>query len=141
MLEFENKKKELTFRLRDRWSMEMLQDRVAKDLGSYPLRNYRSVLIILRELLNNAYWHGNGGVDGRYIRGRINWASSDEVVVEVEDEGEGFDFQTIDPRVDEKISMQTRRGYKVIYSLARQVSFNEKGNKVQVKLGLKQDEA
>jgi len=87
--------------------------------------------IIARELLTNAVRHGNGGDKGRSVRCTIEKREEGLVTICVEDEGDGFDYRSLDYSLPQDARDQaTRRGYALIRSLSEGLLFNEKGNQV-----------
>ena len=86
------------------------------------------VEMLLRESLNNAIIHGNCGDCRKKVRAGVR-VGRKWIVMQVEDEGDGFDCGR--PRNVETDPGATCGRGLVIYSLyAYRVSFNSKGNRV-----------
>lgn len=115
-------------------SSEMvLVDRVvssAKEyLVQYGVTHFADVNIVLRELLINAFEHGNGKDRGKTVTCQIAHLGGARFQVSVEDQGPGFDHRTKDfgmPKPGENRS----RGLPLVNSLSDQLDFNEAGNKI-----------
>ena len=95
------------------------------------------VKVILRELLMNAVIHGNGSNGELLVKCAIEHLGDKDFKIWVEDEGSGFDHESI---VDDDQDFQypeKRRGYLLINRLSDRVRFNDKGNQVTVYLKAK----
>jgi anti-sigma regulatory factor (Ser/Thr protein kinase) len=90
----------------------------------------RVVMLVMRELLNNAIKHGNGNIPQNIVRGSLRYSNRHRLQITVEDEGAGFDYQNINTRLPDDPRQLQQRGYVLVYSLAERVSFNESGNRV-----------
>lgn len=86
----------------------------------------------IHELLVNAMEHGNGLHLERQIFIEV-LADQPYVQVTIEDEGEGFDWQSYFSREDGlKKSGERGRGLFMVKRMAHHLSYNEKGNEVKV---------
>lgn len=82
--------------------------------------------LALHEAVVNAWLHGNGEDRSKTVT--VRWQLKDNLVLEVLDEGRGFDFRAIaDPRVDENIRNPSGRGIAMITYLADQISWQDQG--------------
>jgi serine/threonine-protein kinase RsbW len=90
----------------------------------YPARDIFAVKLALREAAVNAFRHGNRGDPrkGVWIDYLVTW---NEVVVEVTDQGPGFD--PLDVKTSERM---TPRGLFLMHAYMTGVSFNRPGNRV-----------
>ncbi|MBA7522189.1 hypothetical protein ES705_14306 [subsurface metagenome] len=95
-------------------------------------------MIVLRELLLNALIHGNKSVAERHIKCRIEKLEKAEFRIEVEDEGNGFDYQNLDMRLPKNPHRLKRRGYILINALSDRIEFNSRGNCITAYVTLKQ---
>ncbi|MCP4645542.1 MAG: ATP-binding protein [bacterium] len=93
-----------------------------------------AMTIVLRELLNNALVHGNQGVAALRIRGSVVHTGPDTWEIAVEDQGMGFDHRRVDMRLPEDPRRVRNRGLVLVAALSEGVAFNEKGNRVVVRL-------
>ncbi|PKN21950.1 MAG: hypothetical protein CVU68_05805 [Deltaproteobacteria bacterium HGW-Deltaproteobacteria-3] len=82
--------------------------------------------LALHEAVINAWRHGNRKDPGKAVT--VRWRVNEHLVLEVMDQGAGFDFQSIkDPRADENIRKSHGRGIAIIIHLADQVSWQDQG--------------
>lgn len=95
-----------------------------------------NVPVALTEALSNAILRGNGDDAGKEVRVRAE-VSELRLVVEVVDEGEGFDLEacTTDPTSPENLAREDGRGLFLMRSLMDRVeAFRGDGNVVRLTL-------
>jgi serine/threonine-protein kinase RsbW len=95
-----------------------------------------NVPVALTEALSNAILRGNGDEAGKHVRLRAD-VSELRLVLEVEDEGEGFDLDacTADPTTLENLAREDGRGLFLMRSLMDRVErFRGEGNIVRLTL-------
>ncbi|MCC7001371.1 MAG: ATP-binding protein [Gemmatimonadaceae bacterium] len=95
-----------------------------------------NVPVALTEALSNAILRGNGDDMAKHVRVRAE-VSEIRLVLEVEDEGNGFDLDacTSDPTTPENLERETGRGLFLMRSLMDQVErFRGDGNIVRLTL-------
>ena len=95
-----------------------------------------NVLVALTEALSNAILRGNGDDRGKHVRVRAR-VDERELVLEVADEGQGFDFDRCmtDPTSPENLSREDGRGLYLMRRLMDRVErFNDHGNVVRLTL-------
>ena len=86
----------------------------------------------LREVMNNAVEHGNAFDESKKITCEV-FKENDTLIFEVEDEGEGIDFEANPFNVDKEYVLRERnRGIQVIQDLDFRVSIN--GNRIRLEL-------
>ena len=88
--------------------------------------------LVLRECLNNAHLHGNGG-DAAKRLGLVVEAHSRGIQLTISDEGPGFDCRS-HIACDPSSAAQDGRGLALINTYATDVSFNESGNAISLKV-------
>jgi serine/threonine-protein kinase RsbW len=89
-----------------------------------------AVKLALHEAATNAYRHGNHSDRGKIIRVRY-LVTATEVLLEVEDQGRGFDpNQVSNPFTEDKLDRPRGRGLFMMRAYMTWVSFNGKGNQV-----------
>jgi serine/threonine-protein kinase RsbW len=89
-----------------------------------------SVRLALEEAIANALKHGNGGDPARGVHVRYR-ADRREFLVEVEDEGTGFDPAAVpDPRAPENLERPGGRGVFLMRHYMTWVRYNARGNTV-----------
>ena len=95
-----------------------------------------NVPVALTEALSNAILRGNGDVAGRRVRVRAD-VDDRRLVLEVEDEGRGFDLAecTEDPTTPENLEREDGRGLFLMQALMDRVErFRGDGNVVRLTL-------
>jgi len=96
----------------------------------YPDSDLFAVRLSLEEALTNAIKHGHQGDTSRLVQVRYD-VTAEQVVVEVEDEGPGFDpDQVPDPRSAERLERCGGRGLYLMRCFMSSVQYNERGNAV-----------
>ncbi len=99
-------------------------------LASYQRHDIFGVELALEEALANALRHGNGLDPSKKVRVDC-CVGSDQVWIEIEDEGEGFCFNDVqDPTLPENIGRPGGRGLLFIRTYMNAVTFNDVGNRV-----------
>ncbi len=95
--------------------------------------------LLMREALNNAVLHGSGSDARKTVECNVKF-DHDHFVIEVQDEGDGFCWQAAIQQ-----SMRTEalsgRGLPIMLAYADELSFNEKGNVLLLKVLLPKEEA
>ena len=95
-----------------------------------------NVPVALTEALSNAILRGNGENTDKHVRVRAH-VDHDSLVMEVADEGAGFDLEdcTIDPTTGENIDREDGRGLFLMRRLMDRVErFTDHGNVVRLTL-------
>lgn len=108
-----------------------LSEKFAQECGA---RDTSKIGIVLRELLSNAIVHGNRNLPELLIRCTVEHLSGKQFRIVVEDEGEGFDFDSLNTAFPDDPRNIRNRGYILIHSLCSALKFNERGNQVTVLL-------
>lgn len=91
-----------------------------------------AVKLSLQEALANAFKHGNADNPNTTVIVDYNVAS-DEVTLEIQDQGEGFDPGSVpDPTADENITIPAGRGIMLMRSFMTEVEFFPPGNRVRM---------
>ena len=110
--------------------LQYLLERVAKLGLIAPERS--NLFIALDEAFVNAVKHGNKNDPTKRIRIGAE-LSPKEACFTVEDEGEGFDVQTIpDPCDPANLFKSSGRGVLLIYNIMDEVEYNAQGNRVKM---------
>jgi serine/threonine-protein kinase RsbW len=95
----------------------------------------------LEEALINAIKHGNKldkrlSIDIEFIIELMR--DNNKLIVHIEDEGNGFDYQNLpDPTKEENLLKTSGRGVFLIRHLMDEVTFNKKGNRISMVKRLK----
>ena len=107
--------------------VELLSDRCRKHGVPYATTRFR-LKVVLCEAIQNAMLYGNKLDPGKSVQVTALIEGSD-VTICVEDEGRGFDPDTIpDPTTPERLELENGRGLFVIRNLVDELRFNDRGN-------------
>ncbi|MEX0928474.1 MAG: ATP-binding protein [Balneolales bacterium] len=88
------------------------------------------VSLALNEAVTNAVRHGNKGDADKKVEITANLTQT-ELLIEVEDEGEGFNPELIpDPLAEENVLKTSGRGVYLMKQFSHVVRYSAKGNKV-----------
>ena len=110
--------------------LQYLLERVAKLGVIAPEKS--NLFIALDEAFVNAVKHGNKNDPTKLVRVGAE-LSPKEASFTIEDEGEGFDVQTIpDPRDPANLFKSSGRGVLLIYNIMDEVEYNAQGNRVKM---------
>lgn len=121
-------------------SIRRVSSKILSSLSPYELNKDTlfDIRLCTEEAVRNAIVHGNGLRKGSRVSVHY-WVDKDKLHVEIEDEGAGFDLNTVpDPTKNSNIIKRSGRGVYLIKKLMDRVSFNEKGNKIKMEKALKQ---
>ena len=111
-----------------------LEDQIVGETEAlgYSPRCAFAVRLALEEAMVNAHKHGNGGDPVKRIVVTYD-ITPVRVVVRVRDEGSGFDPALVpDPTTPDRIPLPDGRGIMLMRSYLDEVTFNERGNEVQL---------
>lgn len=98
------------------------------------LDNFNKILLCVSEAVVNSIEHGNQFDRKKYVTIQMDYIRN-ELHIEINDEGEGFDLNRIkDPTQMENIKMESGRGIHIIKSLSDSLQYNKKGNRLQLKI-------
>jgi serine/threonine-protein kinase RsbW len=102
-----------------------------RDFG-YPRKDIFAVVLALTEVAANAIRHGNQNDPGKHAQ--ITYVvTPTEVLLQVEDQGQGFDPNHVaNPLTEEQIGRPTGRGLFLARAYSSWMSFNTRGNRVTV---------
>lgn len=111
--------------------LEWLQPRKLDDSVLFDIR------LCVEEVVRNAITHGNNNDKGLKVLVSY-WLEGDSLIIEIEDEGRGFDLGEVpDPTIEENIMKGSGRGVYLVRKLMDKMEFNDKGNKVRLTKYLK----
>ncbi|MGV3638972.1 MAG: ATP-binding protein [Adhaeribacter sp.] len=93
---------------------------------------YGNIMVAVTESVNNAIRHGNKFDKDKNVLLSL-FVDQDRLCFEIEDEGSGFDFNTLhDPTAPENIENPGGRGIFLMKNLSDEVEFSKDGRKVQL---------
>ena len=91
-----------------------------------------AIRLALEEALTNAIHHGNNDDASKSIIVDY-FVDHDRVMIEVEDEGPGFNPEAVpDPTQEENIAIPSGRGLMLMHAYMTNVDFNETGNRIRM---------
>ena len=90
------------------------------------------IKLCAEEIIRNAIEHGSRR--NKQARIKIDYRiEADKFIIEVEDEGSGFDYKKLpDPTHEDNIMKGSGRGIYLVRHLMDKTEFNDKGNKVKL---------
>ncbi len=116
--------------------VEKFVDEVSADL-SLSDEIYGNLLIATLEAANNAIVHGNKSREDKIVDIHLT-SEKEEIVLRVQDEGDGFDYENIpDPTAPENLEKINGRGVFLMQRLSDKIEFFERGRIVQLTFSLK----
>jgi serine/threonine-protein kinase RsbW len=93
---------------------------------------YGNIMVAVTESVNNAIRHGNKFDKDKNVLLSL-YVEDDKLRFEVEDEGKGFDFNSLtDPTSPENIENPGGRGIFLMRNLSDEVEFSNDGRKVEL---------
>jgi serine/threonine-protein kinase RsbW len=97
-------------------------------------QNNFEIELAVREAIANAIVHGNQQEPNRRVYVWCRCAADGDVSVAVQDEGEGFDVETVpDPTASENLFRHSGRGIYLMKTLMDQVCFEQRGTVVHMR--------
>jgi anti-sigma regulatory factor (Ser/Thr protein kinase) len=93
-------------------------------------RRVDELLIVVRELVENAIVHGSGSDASKMVRLSMRYAGG-LFEVEVDDEGEGFEYESLDLRLPDDPFSLARRGLIIVHELSEELTFMGRGNRAR----------
>jgi serine/threonine-protein kinase RsbW len=105
----------------------------ALDRLGYPAREATGVRLAVEEAILNGLYHGNRGDPSKCVWVRFRFEAA-EILVEVEDEGPGFDPERVpDPTLAENRSRSSGRGLLLMRHYMTSVHYSGRGNCVTLR--------
>ncbi|MGE4503970.1 MAG: ATP-binding protein [Desulfovibrionaceae bacterium] len=101
-----------------------VRDRGVEDAGG--------LVLVMRELLNNAIEHGNGKDASKQVTGAVEVVAPRRFKITVTDQGKGFDHQELVLRMSDDPTQLRSRGLPLVNAYSDELVFNEAGNEVSV---------
>lgn len=94
-----------------------------------------NIRLVLNELITNAFIHGNDRAGGRPVTVAVNRNEDGSLDIAVEDGGEGFETSRASDSPKHAM-MDHGRGLLLVRALTREMTFNERGNRVRVRMNM-----
>ncbi|MGR3319444.1 MAG: ATP-binding protein [Candidatus Anammoxibacter sp.] len=102
----------------------------------YNVTSFSNPKLVLRELLINAIEHGNRNIAEYKVTCSVEHIGDYRFKITVEDQGDGFAYNTLDMELPEEPDQIRNRGYSLINAFTEKIEFNEKGNVITVYMNL-----
>lgn len=126
-------KKDIRFQS-DSGRIRECSSRILSDLESYKIGEKESfeIKLCVEEAVRNAIVHGNKSDPRLQVRVSY-WVDQDALNVEIEDEGAGFNHESIDdPTKKDNLLKGSGRGVYLIKKLMDRITYNAKGNRISM---------
>jgi len=108
----------------------MVLERVAEFARRQGIWDSDGLLLVVRELLVNAIVHGNESRADKMALIRVAQRGG-RFEVQVDDEGEGFDFESLVLNLPENPQSLTKRGLVLVHELSEELRFERGGSRVR----------
>jgi anti-sigma regulatory factor (Ser/Thr protein kinase) len=112
----------------------LILERVAQFARRQGVADSDELLLVVRELLLNAIVHGNQSDRSRMALIRVACRGS-LFEVQVDDEGEGFDFESLVLGLPDNPMSLMKRGLVIVHELAEELTFERGGSRVRAIVG------
>ena len=119
--------------------LEKVENFIVEILNEFDLaqKYFNRIYLCVSEAVLNSIKHGNKNDKNKTVSIGID-CNMNEINVLIEDEGEGFDINTVeDPTLSENRNKESGRGIFFIKNLSNKLEYNEKGNRIQFKIECK----
>lgn len=116
--------------------LKLIETFLSELFNEYGLRreNFNRVFLCVSEAVINAIEHGNNNEKNKTVSIGIDYKEG-VMDVYIKDQGEGFNLENVqNPTLKENIQKESGRGIHIIKSLSNGISFNNKGNFIQIKI-------
>ena len=123
----------------DKSELRKVENFLSDIFNEYDLswNKFNKTVLCVSEAVINSIEHGNKYDKRKAVTIQLN-CTEDELHVEVYDEGDGFNLDSIeDPTLNTNIKRESGRGIHIIKSLSDSIKYNNKGNSVQLKIECK----
>lgn len=113
-----------------------LVDRVIQSarafLSGLGIHHHSEFRLVLRELLINAVEHGNKNIAEKQVVVKIISLENRNFRIDVEDEGEGFDYTSLNMQIPQDASQMRKRGYPMVKAFTDSIQWDKNGKHVTV---------
>lgn len=104
------------------------------DEYNFEKKYFNRIYLCISEAVLNAIKHGNRNDLSKLVSIAVDCSVKD-INVQIEDEGNGFDINEVkDPTSKENLTNESGRGIFIIRKLSNKIEYNEKGNRIQIKI-------
>jgi len=119
--------------------LKKVEDFVINIFIEYKLdkKYFNKTYLCISEAVINSIRHGNKNDLNKQVSIVADCIET-EIIVQIEDEGEGFDINNVkNPTLKENVNNESGRGIFIIKNLSDSIEYNDKGNRVQLKMECK----
>ncbi len=119
--------------------LKKVEDFLISIFNEYKLdkKYFNRIFLCISEAVMNSIKHGNKNDLKKQVSIIID-CSSEEMNIQIDDEGDGFDIEKVEnPTLKENIKKESGRGIFIIKNLSDKIEYNEKGNQVQLNIECK----
>lgn len=112
-------------------NIDLAAEEIRASLSAHGFKEYCfDILLIAREALTNAVLHGCGANACLRVRCSVQFLE-DRVILEVQDQGGGFDWKTaMESELEPDPRKEHGRGLFILKKYSNGVDYNDKGNRV-----------
>jgi anti-sigma regulatory factor (Ser/Thr protein kinase) len=114
----------------ERERVPLILERVAQFARRQGFWDSDGLLLVVRELLMNAITHGNKSIPSKVALVRIARRYR-AFEVQVDDEGEGFDYESLVLGLPEDPQFLAKRGLVLVHELSEELAFERGGSRVR----------
>lgn len=114
-------------------AVEVVRDLVQRlEENGWHSRDVFGIHMAMEEALMNAIKHGNARDSKKMVQVEIK-VTKDEFYSRITDEGDGFNLEAVpDPTADENLEKTSGRGVMLIKNFVDKVTYNDKGNSIEL---------
>lgn len=119
--------------------LKKVEDFVINIFIEYELdkKYFNKTYLCISEAVINSIRHGNKSDLNKQVFIVADCIET-EIIIQIEDEGEGFDIKKVkNPTLKENVNKESGRGIFIIKNLSDGIEYNDKGNRVQLKMECK----
>lgn len=111
--------------------VEKLLFKVNKDF-QLPDLEFGNLVIAVSEIVMNAIVHGNKLDEKKRVKMSIDY-DDEQMIIKIEDEGNGFDFnKKRDPTIEENLHKTSGRGLFIVKSLMGNIEYKKTGKGTEI---------
>lgn len=133
MIQVESAEQDIRFEI---GSELYLVDKVMDEVKAFTRKNgvedAAGMVLVLRELLNNAIEHGNCKDPAKKVVGHLELIGPLRFKLKIADEGQGFDHKELILKMTDDPTQLRNRGLPLVNAYCDELVFNETGNEVEV---------
>lgn len=110
-------------------------------IEKFDISKFSEFRLVLREILINAVEHGNKNDIRKTVKCNIEYLGNWRFKMEVQDEGPGFDYQSIAVKIPDDPGQIRNRGFALIHNFSDSMEFSGEGNSITVYISISRETA